>query len=74
MRIRRSRTPSPERLEPAPEAMAAIRRAEELGFLRIFGPPESETFEIMRILKARFGPMELQDVKDRLTRYAERED
>ena len=53
---------------------AAIRRAEELGFLRIFGPPESETFEIMRILKARFGPMELQEVKDRLTRYAERQD
>jgi Domain of unknown function (DUF4194) len=52
----------------------AIRRAEELGFLRTFGPPEAETFEIMRILKARFGPSELQEVKNRLTRYAERED
>lgn len=51
----------------------AIRRVEELGFLRAFGPPEAETFEIMRILKARFGPTELQDVKDRLTRHAERE-
>jgi hypothetical protein len=52
---------------------AAIRRAEELGFLRAFGSPEAETFEIMRILKARFGPVELQDVRDRLARYAERE-
>lgn len=53
---------------------AAIRRTEELGFLRTFGPPEAETFEIMRILKARFGPSELQEVKERLTRYADRED
>jgi hypothetical protein len=52
---------------------AAIRRVEELGFLRAFGSPEAETFEIMRILKARFGPVELQDVRDRLARYAERE-
>ncbi len=53
---------------------AAIRRIQESGFLRTFGPPEAESFEIMRILKARFGPMELQEVKDRLTRYVERED
>jgi len=52
---------------------SAIHRAEELGFVRAFGPSEAETFEIMRILKARFGPAELQQVKDRLTRYAERE-
>ncbi len=52
---------------------AAIRRVEELGFLRAFGPPEGETFEIMRILKARFGPAELQEVKDRLARHAERQ-
>src|SRR5579872_1214877 len=51
----------------------AIRRAEELGYLRSFGPPEAETFEVMRILKARFGPMELQEVKERLARYVERE-
>ncbi len=50
----------------------AIHRVEELGFLRAFGPPEAETFEIMRILKARFGPAELQDVKDRLARQTER--
>jgi hypothetical protein len=52
---------------------AAIRRVEELGFLRPFGPPDAETFEIMRILRARFGPAELQEVKDRLARHAERE-
>jgi hypothetical protein len=51
----------------------AIRRVEELGFLRAFGPPEAETYEIMRILKARFGPAEVQDIKDRLARHAERE-
>jgi uncharacterized protein DUF4194 len=52
---------------------AAIRRVEELGFLRAFGSSEAETFEIMRILKARFGPAELQEVRDRLARNAERE-
>jgi hypothetical protein len=52
---------------------AAIHRVEELGFLRPFGPAEAETFEIMRILKARFGPAELQEVRDRLARHAERE-
>jgi hypothetical protein len=51
----------------------AIRRAEELGFLRAFGPPDAETFEIMRILKARFGPAELQQVRDRLSRHGERD-
>jgi hypothetical protein len=52
---------------------AAIHRVEELGFVRAFGPPEAETFEVMRILKARFGPAELQHVKDRLVRHAERQ-
>lgn len=50
---------------------AAIRRVEELGFLRAFGPPESDTFEVMRILKARFGPGELAEVRDRLARHVE---
>lgn len=51
----------------------AIRKAEELGFLRSFGAAEAEAFEVMRILKARFGPAELQEVRNRLARYAERE-
>lgn len=49
----------------------AIRRLEELSFLRAFGPPDADTFEIMRILKARFGASELEQVKDRLARHAE---
>jgi len=50
----------------------AIRRLEELTFLRVFGPPDADTFEVMRILKARFGPSDLEQVKDRLARHAER--
>jgi hypothetical protein len=49
----------------------AIRRVEELSFLRAFGPPEAETFEVMRILRARFGASELEQVRDRLARHAE---
>ena len=49
----------------------AIRRLEELSVLRAFGPPDADTFEIMRILKARFGASELEQVKDRLARHAE---
>jgi hypothetical protein len=52
---------------------AAIRRLEELGFLRALGSSEAEAFEIMRIVKARFGAGELQEVRDRLARHAERE-
>lgn len=51
---------------------AAIHRVEELAFLRAFGPPEAETFEVMRILKARFGPAELEEVRSRLTNHVER--
>jgi len=50
----------------------AIGRLEELAFLRAFGPPEAETFEVMRILKARFGPAELEEVRSRLTNHVER--
>jgi hypothetical protein len=49
----------------------AIRRLEELSFLRPFGPADAETYEVMRILKARFGASELQEVKDRLARHVE---
>ena len=49
----------------------AIRRLEELGFLRAFGSLESEQYEVMRILKARFGPSELEQIKERLARHAE---
>jgi hypothetical protein len=49
----------------------AIRRVEELGFLRTIGTAESDTLEVMRILKARFGPSELELVKERLIRHGE---
>jgi Domain of unknown function (DUF4194) len=49
----------------------AIRRVEELGFLRTIGTAESDTLEVMRILKARFGPSELESVKERLIRHGE---
>lgn len=49
----------------------AIRRLEELSFLRPFGPADAETYEVMRILKARFGASELQEVKDRLAHHVE---
>ncbi|HVZ16416.1 MAG TPA: DUF4194 domain-containing protein [Terriglobales bacterium] len=52
---------------------AAIRRLEELGFLRALGQAETEAFEVRRIVKARFGAGELQEVRDRLARHAERE-
>jgi hypothetical protein len=48
----------------------ALRRVEELGFVRAFGAAESDTFEVMRILKARFGPAELEAVKQKLIRHA----
>lgn len=50
---------------------AAIRRVEELEFLRHFGPSESDTYEVMRILKARLGPVELEDVRRRLATHIE---
>ena len=45
---------------------AAIRRVDELGFIRHFGVSDSDAFEVMRILKARIGPAELEDIKRRL--------
>lgn len=41
----------------------AIDRLVELGFLREF---ETELYEVMRIVKARIGPAELETIRDRL--------
>ena len=51
----------------------AIDRGVRLGFLRKENREDIEEFEIMRIIKARFGAGELQLIKDRLLRYAEPE-
>jgi len=44
----------------------AIERLVELGFLREF---ETELYEVMRIVKARIGPAELEIIRDRLHAY-----
>lgn len=49
----------------------AINRLVNLGFLRRQGSAEVEEFQVMRIVKARFGPGELESVKERLLRYAQ---
>jgi hypothetical protein len=51
----------------------AINRLVSLGFLRRHASDGQEEFEVMRILKHRFGPGELETVKERLLRYAANE-
>jgi hypothetical protein len=48
---------------------SAIARLEDFGFLRAL-TAEREAFEVMRILKARITPNELEDIKERLLRHA----
>lgn len=47
----------------------AIARMEDLGFLRALGS-DRNTFEVMRIIKARITPEELESIKERLARHA----
>jgi len=47
----------------------AIRRLEEHGFLRSLGT-EHDAFQVMRIIKARLTPAELEEIRDRLLRHA----
>ncbi len=47
----------------------AIARLEEYGFLRALNA-DREAFEVMRILKARLTPVELEEIKERLLQYA----
>ena len=49
----------------------AIDQLKALGFIKAVGPNSPDTFEIRRIIKARFGAGELEAVKERLARYAE---
>jgi hypothetical protein len=51
----------------------AIRRVEALRFVRVLGSADGDTFEVMRILKARFGPGQLEEVRQRLARQPENE-
>ena len=49
----------------------AIQQLVDLGFLRALGPADENRFEVMRILKARIGPTELEEIKQRLLHHAE---
>lgn len=48
---------------------SAIQRLVDLGFLDAI-TPEKDTFEVMRILKARVTPVELENIKEKLKNYA----
>ena len=50
---------------------AAIARLAELGFVRALGPADRDTFEILRIVKARLAPADLEAIKQRLSNHAE---
>lgn len=50
---------------------AAISRLVELGFISQLGAAERDTFEIMRIVKARLAPADLEAIKQRLLKHAE---
>ena len=52
---------------------AASRRLETLRFLRPLGSADGDAYEVMRILKARFGPGQLEEIKQRLARPSESE-
>lgn len=49
----------------------AIARLVRLGFLRQEATADVEEFQIMRIIKARFGAAELEDIRNRLLRYVQ---
>jgi hypothetical protein len=49
----------------------AISRLGELRFVRQIGSAERDTFEVMRIVKARLSPADLETIKQRLLKYAE---
>lgn len=50
----------------------AIKSLADLGFIRpLNAPTEQDAFEIMRIVKARLGPADLETIKERLLRHAQ---
>jgi hypothetical protein len=50
---------------------SAIEQLRELGFLRRLGSEGSENYEVSRVIKARFGPGELETVRDRLRSHVQ---
>lgn len=61
---------STNQVRDANKVDAGISRLLDLGFLRQLGS-DRDTFEIMRIVKARITPGELESVKERLLRHAQ---
>jgi hypothetical protein len=49
----------------------AIQQLLDLGFLRALGPADENRFEVMRIIKARIGPVELEQIQKRLLQHAQ---
>jgi len=49
----------------------AIKSLVELGFVRPLHAADQDTFEIMRIVKARLAPTDLEIIKERLRRHAQ---
>jgi uncharacterized protein DUF4194 len=49
----------------------AIQQLSDMDFLRPLGSADHDRFEVMRILKARIGPEELETIKERLIRHGE---
>jgi len=52
---------------------AGIKRLVDLGFLRLISD-EPEEFEIMRIVKAKIGPQELEAIREKLAAYDAKND
>lgn len=50
---------------------AAISRLAELGFLRALAAGDNDAFQVMRVVKARLTPAELEAIKEKLLRHAE---
>ncbi len=51
---------------------AAIKSLVDLGFLRPLNAASGQdAFEVMRIVKARLGPADLETIKERLLRHAQ---
>lgn len=49
----------------------AIEQAVDLGFLRRIGGSSGDDFEIRRIIKARLGPAELEEIKKKLKEHVD---
>jgi len=48
-----------------------IKSLTDLGFLRPLSASDQDAFEVMRIVKARLGPSDLENIKQRLLSHAE---